>query len=85
MLFILLQNYAKPTLSNHLIPNHAYMYSLLSGACVVLHNVAFFLKEPLPQDDLPGQDDAGDVGANQPADEGKRVRDYLTRTFFCGQ
>ena len=60
------------------------MCLLLSGACVVLHNVALFLKEPLPQDDCPCQDDAGDVGADQPADDGKRVRDYLTRTFFSG-
>ena len=65
-----------------------YVYKMLtftfSGACFVFHNIALLLKEPLPQDDQPDEMDAGDIGApDQPEDDGKRVRDYLTRTFFA--
>ena len=49
----------------------------------MLHNIAILLKEPLPQEEEPAQDDAGDIdGGHQPAEDGRRTRDFITRKFF---
>ena len=53
----------------------------LTGACIVLHNIAILLKEPLPEDDPEEPDDGADVVCDQ-AEDGRRVRDFITRTYF---
>ena len=53
------------------------------GACVVLHNIAIQLREPLPEDDdvdLP--DDAGDLNVTGQEEDGRSVRDFVARKYF---
>ena len=61
------------------------LFSLFTGACVVLHNLAILLREPQPQpqdDDEDAQDDERADEDLEQGNDGRRVRDHITHTFF---
>ena len=48
---------------------------------ITIHSV--FLKEPLPQDEDQEQpEDVGDINAGDQANDGRRFRNFITRTYF---
>lgn len=53
---------------------------IIIGACVVLHNIAILLSEPMEDGDVSGEIDEHDVycGPNQ----GQAVRNHITKTYF---
>ena len=55
-----------------------------TGACIVLHNIAIQLREPLPQDDDPTlpDDDGDNEDDTEQEDDGRRVRDFIARSYF---
>ncbi|XP_048240406.1 putative nuclease HARBI1 [Haliotis rufescens] len=50
------------------------------GACAVLHNLAIILREPML--DVDGEDDSNIEGQYTGPEDGRGIRDYITRHYF---